>query len=521
MGIPYYFSFLIKNHKNIINNLHNINNIDNLYLDCNSIIYDSIDFKEFENSVVFEKKLIEKIIFKIKLILETIKPKKKIIIAFDGVPPFAKISQQKTRRYKSHYESILKSKSLIWDTCCITPGTNFMNNLNIQITDYFKNNTKILLTLSDIPGEGEHKIFEYIRNSDHSNDSTIIYGMDADLIMLALNHLQYCKNIYLYRETPIFIKSLNSSLNPEEKYIIDINLLGNIIYSELVNNKEELLTKEEFYYNKIKDYVFICFMLGNDFLPHFPSINIRINGITILLELYKSLFNNKFLTKNNNIIWSNLKLFISKLASNEFNFLKNIYDIREKKNNKYYLLNTEEDIENKLLNLPSIDTSVEKFINIFEDNWEFRYYYSLFDTNIDENKNIIGNICINYLQTLQWTLNYYSCDCKNWSHYYKYNYPPLLIDLVKHIPYFDSEIILKEDNNIIHHYLLLSYVLPKKSLNLLPKKIHDYLLRNYSEHYQENYNIEYAYCKYFWEGHVKFPDLDINEFFQNINKLFL
>ena len=92
----------------------------------------------------------------------------------------------------------------------------------------------LILSLSDSPGEGEHKIYEYIRNNDHSNDATLIYGMDADLFMLSLNHLKYCKNIYLYRETPHFIKSINIDLDPEEKYLISIDELAKQIYNELV-----------------------------------------------------------------------------------------------------------------------------------------------------------------------------------------------------------------------------------------------------------------------------------------------
>ena len=92
-----------------------------------------------------------------------------------------------------------------------------MDKLNNTIKNHFNNKCKsnnLILSLSDIPGEGEHKIFEYIRNYNHDQDNTIIYGMDSDLIMLSLNHLKYNNTIFLYRETPNFINSLDSSLNP-------------------------------------------------------------------------------------------------------------------------------------------------------------------------------------------------------------------------------------------------------------------------------------------------------------------
>ena len=45
MGIPSYFSFIVNNYANIIRNLayfKNVQHIDNMYMDCNSIIYDAV-----------------------------------------------------------------------------------------------------------------------------------------------------------------------------------------------------------------------------------------------------------------------------------------------------------------------------------------------------------------------------------------------------------------------------------------------------------------------------------------------
>ena len=196
MGIPYYFSYLIQNHKKIITKIENIKNINNLFLDSNSIIYDSLKFENFKNKTQFEKYIIESVIDKLQIIIKNINPKNKTFIAFDGVPPIAKLTQQKNRRYKSHFHSKLFNKPVLWDTCAITPGTNFMNNLNNAIKKHFANNKKIILSLTDVPGEGEHKIMKYMDtlNKDSIN---VVYGLDADLIMLSMirNH-----NVYLLRE---------------------------------------------------------------------------------------------------------------------------------------------------------------------------------------------------------------------------------------------------------------------------------------------------------------------------------
>jgi 5'-3' exoribonuclease 1 len=50
-------------------------------------------------------------------------------------------------------------------------------------------NLSIIFTGSDTPGEGEHKIMEFIRANKHSfltDDTHCLYGADADLIMLGL-----------------------------------------------------------------------------------------------------------------------------------------------------------------------------------------------------------------------------------------------------------------------------------------------------------------------------------------------
>lgn len=532
MGIPYYFSYLIKNHSTIISKLNDLYNIDNLFIDSNSLIYDSINFNEFSNLSQFENYIIKNVILKLEEIINIVNPSENIYIAFDGVPPFAKINQQKNRRYKSAYQSKLFNKKILWDTCAITPGTLFMTNLNNAITTHFNKkffnsqnkHINIILSLSNEHGEGEHKIFNYIRASSNiSHKNNVIYGMDADLFMLSLNHLKYTQNIYLYRETPLFINQLDKSLNPNQKYIININCLGNIIVNELTNEVENASkTYNSNYYNKIEDYIFICFLLGNDFLPHFPALNIRLNGFTVLLELYKKLFKaSEFLIVNNSINWNNFKKYIKNIAEHEETFIKEIYNVRDKQSKKFYPETTSEEIDYKFSCMPSFDRNIENFINPFEEDWQHRYYYSL--CAIDSRKNDyaqnLETLCTNYLETLQWVYYYYSSSCKNWTLYFKYNYPPLLSDLYAYIPYFNSEFAIVENYNILNEKLLLCYVLPQNSLHLLPDKIHNYLLKEYEEHYATNYEIIYAFCKYFYEGHVHFPKIKIQEFNEKISKL--
>ena len=80
--------------------------------------------------------------------------------------------------------------------------------------------------------------------------------------MLALNHLPVSKRIYLYRETPEFIKSIDRDLNPNESYLLDIPELSRVIIKTM-NNGRRPNNKQQV--NRLYDYIFIY---GNDFLPH-------------------------------------------------------------------------------------------------------------------------------------------------------------------------------------------------------------------------------------------------------------
>ena len=83
------------------------------------------------------------------------------------------------------------------------------------------------------------------------------------------------------------------------------------------------------------------------------------------------------------------------------------------------------------------------------------------------------------MEALEWTMKYYTSGCVDWRWKYKYNYAPLLEDLVKYIPYFQTSMFKQQNNNVVSPYTQLSYVLPKSSLNLLPKDIETNLLKNH------------------------------------------
>ena len=518
MGIPSFFSHLVKDHPDCIKEITNERHIDNLYLDSNSIIYDCVHklAEQYENDVSFEDMLLESVLAKITDYVTTLRPTKRCMVAFDGVAPVAKLNQQRNRRYKSMIEGMIDDKlsgyeKRSWNTAAITPGTGFMKKLmgylreKLQTHEY---RDAFIFSGSDEAGEGEHKIFEFIRRnqcSSFSKETHVIYGLDADLIMLTLNHLYVSENISLFRETPHFISHIDSSLEPDKLYCLDIPFLAETIAHEM--GKYRVIDRKHRFI--INDYIFLCFILGNDFMPHFPSINIRTNGIDILLETYKTVIGTTryFLTNNEKINWNQVRRLFMELRKSETLYLKKEHKNREQYESRELPTETFEQQKYKYLLLPTKRREIEKFIDPGSRGWESRYYSSL--CGITNSESNIKRICINYIEALEWTLHYYVKGCKNWRWSYNYSYPPLICDLCKFLPCFESQFVASTEQAPVDTLVQLSYVMPRQSLHLLGNDISHNLLTEFPEQYRLDYTQKWSYCKYIWESHVDLPYFSI------------
>lgn len=659
MGIPSYFANVVKYHKQIIKKLGLLPIVHNLYMDTNGLVYDAVRIigsNQGMSNDDYESAIIEMVCQKITAYIELINPKSQVFIAFDGVAPVAKLNQQRERRYKSWFTTIVeqsinatsaaataanhrdsgdsqydreqKAKTInktvhkAWNTSSITPGTNFMTKLNAQMRLFIDTQVRLQSTTgmtpiqfiysgSDEPGEGEHKLFEYIRNNPkyHKDTTTLIYGLDADLIMLCLNHLHVSENIYLYRDTPDFIQSLDSNLSKDDNYFLDIPTFACSLERLMRETKETGVAPEMSFVapntdaklavstNKITpqviaaidDYILMTFMLGNDFMPHFPSINLRTTGMNVLLQTYAHIFRTSgaYLVKRvpstrrigsgsegqiKTIDWKQMRAFIDCLASNEHQRLIDEHKLRDRQSKRFGVNNNShshnshshnshnnndtnrnsrqqqpkdakckesssvdlteltgiacekitELVSNNntmsdFMSIPMKERSIEKYIDPFRENWEFRYYDSLFDVDIFEGNgnpkenNRIRQICVNYMEGLEWTMQYYSNGCIDWRWCYKYAYAPLLTDLLRFIPYMDVTMIEEKPKSPVRDLVQLCYVLPMASHNLLPLKLADKLKREYSHFYCDKLEFKWAYCKYFWEAHTELPHIRIQE----------
>ena len=119
--------------------------------------------------------------------------------------PMAKIRQQRLRRFKSPWVSAEEVRlgkpesGPRWDSNAITPGTAFMEKLGKALHE-IRGSHGVQWVVSDAsePGEGEHKIMKLMRSVSGEH---VVYGLDADLIVLCLLQLREGeKNITLFRE---------------------------------------------------------------------------------------------------------------------------------------------------------------------------------------------------------------------------------------------------------------------------------------------------------------------------------
>ncbi|KAG5985326.1 5'-3' exoribonuclease 2 [Claviceps digitariae] len=362
---------------------------DNLYLDMNGIVHPCAHPEDKPAPEDEEEMMLE--VFKYTdRVVNMVRPRKLLMIAVDGVAPRAKMNQQRSRRFRSAQDAKEKEENKqellnlvkqqnggilppehignvvkkVFDNNSITPGTPFMDVLAVSLRYWcqYKLNTdpawakmKVLISDATVPGEGEHKIMNFIRSQRSSpeynpNTRHVIYGLDADLIMLGLAthepHFRVLREDVFFQEGRARMCQLcgqkgheardcrggikDKSTDTEEKSVsaplkpfiwLHVSVLREYLAAELAIPGLPFQFDLE---RAIDDWVFMCCFVGNDFLPHLPALEIREHGIDTLTTIWRNCLPKMggYVTKDGHIDLERAQRILNGLAIQEDDIFK-------------------------------------------------------------------------------------------------------------------------------------------------------------------------------------------------------
>ena len=302
---------------------------------------------------VTEDEMFIKIFNYIEHLFGKIKPQKLFFMAIDGVAPRAKMNQQRSRRFRTALDventrakAIREGKELPkedpFDSNCITPGTEFMARLSEQLK-YFVNKKvsedadwqgcEIVLSGHEVPGEGEHKIMEYIRQAKSQPDYDpnvrhCLYGLDADLIMLGL--LSHDPHFCLLREEVTFgrqSKNKSQELEHQNFYLMHLCIVREYLELEFQELKEPRALGKDVAFDMehiIDDFILMAFFVGNDFLPNLPYLHINEGALALMFGVYKQVLPKAggYINEGGVINMERLKLLLDELRDVEYRFFQ-------------------------------------------------------------------------------------------------------------------------------------------------------------------------------------------------------
>lgn len=344
MGIPRFYRYMSERYPLInqpISDVSLLPEFDTFYLDMNGIIHNCTHSDGGDADALSTLGLAAQLhnifTYMDRLITHIIKPKQLVYIAIDGVAPRAKLNQQRSRRFRAgleRQEALEKEKYLQikledekngqhnrreqadkFDSNCITPGTEFLEQLSHHLVYFVRQKMKtdplwarleVFFSGAEVPGEGEHKIVEFIRHRKMlpgygANVRHCMYGSDADLMLLGI--MTHEPHFTLVREVVVWgshkTKVVAKQIEEQQWQLVHLSLFREYLMMEM--RVTAPLDGERM----LDDFILLTFLLGNDFIPHSPTLEISEDAIPLLLQVYRELLEKHqglYLTENGKLI---------------------------------------------------------------------------------------------------------------------------------------------------------------------------------------------------------------------------
>ena len=425
-----------------------------------------------------------------------VNPTDKFMNVIDGVAGIAKLCQQRQRRFIS---SKTRSKNLDFDSNKITTGSEFMNNLSkfihFNIERQLLNNTEwrnleVIFSNEKVPGEGEHKIIQYIKKNPSM--SYCIDSPDADLLMLSL-----CLNssVYIIRE--------NIYRNIDCKYfVVDVTIFKSLIIRDFKwGSFDHKYTDTQLLY----DFILICFMLGNDFLPHIPSLEISNDGLNVLMDVYPTVA-----SKHGHLCYRNEK---KELCLNTKSLHNLFFLLSQNESDRLLEKSNDKSIEfpDTLLNeciceMEGSNSTMKTTKELNFDKYRGLYYEKKLG-GCD-----VKDICNEYFKGLLFVLRYYIDEIPDYQWFYPFHKSPLFVDMYKNIGDFNGEMKFEHRGPLSSFEQLLA-VLPPESVDIIPPSLHHLMKDEDSpirDFFPSDFVIDLDGKKKEWEGQAILPFLDID-----------
>ena len=456
MGVPGLYRWLCQRYPQIRHRMDDPARpvFNNLFIDLNPIIYRAVSTSKLTESLPTPEFLAEFFRY-LDMIVQVVEPTDLIFIAVDGPAPSAKARQQRAHRY-AHSRGYVPGQ---FDRCNITPGTEFMQALDAEIVNFITRQrvkdltwgrATVLYSSAFVPGEGEHKLMNYIREKRATdewdpNQVHCFYANDADVVFLILQtHEPYSCNLreidaVAFQRDRMAFEGKMSSMNwgREAFEVVHFSLLRQYLQHDFGVDSSSLE-------RVLDDFVAMAFLVGNDFIPDFPDIDIKKGAMDEIIGVYRALRKDdqsKYLVDNGEF---NKPVLIE--------FLGGVCDCYRAKNAAK----------------AGITGEAEEIRKIYTEKSE-QYLRSKYpERSASDFSGLVREMAQDIIYGFNWVLKYYACGCPSWTWFYKFHYAPPLEFVIPYINETDPVFEMGEPNLPLVQLLA---IIPPSSAPLLPKPL--------------------------------------------------